>query len=90
MAAGSISAKLVVADADTCNLNSPQVKEDANAADAAGLLPASSGDLLPAAEEAFLASLGWTDTTEDGGSGLSNFKITAFRAQQNGGASLRR
>lgn len=63
----------------------PQVKEDAKAADAEELPPNSSGDLLPAAEEAFLASLGWTDCTEERGSAPSNFRIAAFRAQQKGG-----
>lgn len=54
------------------------------AANPAALLPACSGDLLPAAEEAFLRSLGWTDCTENEGlgAGLSDQEIAAFRAQQ--------
>jgi hypothetical protein len=66
-----------------------QVKEDAKAADAEELPPASSGNLLHAAEDSFLASLGWTDCTEESGAGLSGFRVSAFGAHQNGGASLR-
>lgn len=66
-----------------------QVKEDAKAADAEELPPASNGHLLPAAEEAFLASLGWSDCTEETGPGVSGFRVTAFGAQQNGGAAMR-